>query len=106
MYGTRYNRSKSQTIKAKLKVSEESGVENFSDKDKVSAYTADEVKRTAFANGCQLTRDQENFLIVSRSTSTFLALAWMEKDFNLVGDVMPNTNGEIHLEACDYADLY
>lgn len=95
-----------KTIKAKLKVSEESGVENFSDKDKVSAYTADEVKRTAFANGCQLTRDQENFLIVSRSTSTFLAIAWMEKYFNLVGDVMPNTNGEIHLEACDYADLY
>ena len=70
-----------KTIKAKLKVSEESGIETFSDKDKVSAYAADEVKRTGFANGCQLTRVQENFLIVSRSTSTVLAIAWMEKYF-------------------------
>lgn len=95
-----------KTIKAKVKAREECSIDNFRDTDRVSAFTAEEVKRTATSNGCPLTRDQENMLIVSRSSAIFIAINWMERYFKLVGDVMPNTNGEIHLESCQYRDLY
>ena len=98
-----------KTIKSKIKNQEEKGIENFRDNLKCSTATIENVKRSASSSNQlpnKLSRVQESMLIIKKSTSVFIAKTWFYRFFNLVGDQMPNTQGEIHLEACDYSDLY
>ena len=98
-----------KTIKSKMKSQEERGVDSFQDRSKCSKSTIENVKRTASSCALvpnKLSREQESMLIIKNSSSVFIAKNWFTRFFNLVGDQMPNTEGEIHLEACDYCDLY
>lgn len=95
-----------KTIKSKIKSKKEPGITAFGDRDQCGSRVLQAVKQCAIANNCKLTLDDETFLTVSRSYSAFICMNWMQRYFQLTGDEMPNTNGEIHLEACDYKDLY
>lgn len=96
-----------KTIKSRIKKQQEPGIKTFRDGDKCSEKTIADVKEMVSENtGQKLKREQESLLIVKRSMSVFTAISWFKRYFDLVGDYMPNTDNEIHLEACDYRDLY
>lgn len=89
-----------KTIKSKVKCHQERGIPKFRDGTKCDEKTINTVKNYLS------TREQESLLIIKRSVPIFTAISWFKRYFALVGDQMPNTENEIHLEACDYKDLY
>lgn len=95
-----------KTIKQKIKTQEERGVARFRDGTPCDESTVESVKDIASDNNSILSRDQVSMLTIRKSVPAFMAIAWFKRYFKLVGDQMPNTLDEIHLEACDYQDLY
>ena len=45
-------------------------------------------------------------LRIPNSTSSLNSYSWMYNHFNLVGDFIPNSNGEIHLEPIDIKEVW
>jgi hypothetical protein len=74
----------------------------FCDKSKGSMAILPHLRRLARCYGLNLTRKQVAAAKLANSPSVLTAYAWMAHFFELVGDMAPNRDGEIHLEPVHY----
>lgn len=56
--------------------------------------------------GFRQTPDQRAASRIPNSPEALECWAWMKKYFDLVGDFQPNSDGEIHLDACTIKDVW
>lgn len=56
--------------------------------------------------GLQLTRDQLAALRVPNSPTSVLCYSWMLIYFDVIGDLIPNSDGEIHIEPTDIKEIW
>lgn len=64
------------------------------------------VIQLAASNGIVLSRDHLAMIQMPNTVLSVEGFGWMEFYFNLMGDFIPNSNGEIHLEPIDVKDIY
>lgn len=65
-----------------------------------------QLKKLAEANGVYLDKLQIAALELPNTAESTECFAWMEFYFEMVGDQIPNSNGEIHLEPTKVKDIY
>ena len=56
------------------------------------------LKKYVKLRGCYISDDQIASMVIPNTPSSLSCYAWMHDHFELVGDAMPNLDGEIHLE--------
>lgn len=64
------------------------------------------VVRIAHGQGIVLSQSQLCALRIPNSTASLNCYGWMKFYFDLVGDCIPNSDGEIHLEPCTIGSIY
>jgi len=77
----------------------------FNDTTALSPVIINGLLKFASKKGLPLSKEQIVMLHIPNSTSSIITYSWMYTHFNLVGDFIPNSNGEIHLEPIDIKDL-
>ena len=70
----------------------------FKSNTKVEPKLVDILVKMAIKRGNELTKAQIAMLSVPSSPSSMSCYAWMHNYFELVGDCIPNADGEVHLE--------
>lgn len=75
-------------------------LERLNKRQRVQVKTMTRVKGLLDRNGIKISNERMANFTVALSERHGKARAWMKHFFDLVGDFIPNRNGEIHLDAC------
>ena len=78
----------------------------FNDKTTLSNSLIDMLLKLAAARGMNLARNQIAMLRIPNSPAVLTCYAWLHNYFNLVGDNIPNSAGEIHLEPIEIKEVW
>jgi hypothetical protein len=78
----------------------------FSDHSTVDLALFPGLKRISAMFGIYLSKKQVAAAKLPNSPTVLAAYGWMAEHFNLVGDMAPNCDGEIHLEPIKIVEVY
>jgi hypothetical protein len=78
----------------------------FTDKSTVDLSLLPDLRRIAKSFGLHLTRTQVAAAKLPNSPTVLSAYGWMAAHFQLVGDMAPNCDDEIHLEPIHIVEVY
>jgi len=82
------------------------GTTTLSDKSVVASEIQGALIGEARQRGLRLSRDQRAMIALPNTSESILCYCWMETFFKMIGDEIPNSSGEIHLEPMFYKDVY
>ena len=72
----------------------------------MSAIFAKALKKVAKVRGCYISDDQIAAMVIPNTPASLSCYAWMKDHFDVVGDPMPNLDGEIHLEPTEKQSIW
>ena len=72
----------------------------------LSPEFVDKLIRLATQRGLDLTHEMIAMLRIPNSAESFTCYAWMHAHFEMVGDQIPNSDGEIHLEPISIKEVW
>jgi hypothetical protein len=78
----------------------------YSDKSTVELAMFPQLHKLAKGFGLYLTKKQVAAAKLPNSPTVLTAYGWMAAHFDLIGDMAPNKDGEIHLEPCHIVEVY
>lgn len=78
----------------------------FTDRTVVDDFLLKDLRRIAASYGLHLTKKQVAAAKLTNSPAVLTAYGWMANYFELVGDMAPNLDGEIHLEPIHIVEIY
>jgi hypothetical protein len=78
----------------------------FNDKSKIDLSIFPKLREIAKGFGLYLSRTQVAAAKLPNSPTVLTAYGWMAAHFDLIGDMAPNRDGEIHLEPCHIVEVY
>eukprot|EP01041_Mallomonas_annulata_P013585 gene13585-28845_t len=78
----------------------------LNDKTKVSSAYAENFVKMALIRGIILDKTQVAMMKIPNSPTSVNCYSWMAHHFELVGDQIPNSAGEIHLEPTDKQNIW
>ena len=78
----------------------------FTDQSSADLLVLPDLRRIAAVFGLHLTKTQVAAAKLPNSPTVLSAYGWMAEYFNLIGDMAPNCDGEIHLEPIKIVDVY
>jgi hypothetical protein len=92
----------------RYKCGHKSGISELNEKTSIPASVLSDKTLMSFAEefGISLTPEHLGNLRMADGVDTKLTVAWMTYYFSLVGDFVPNSNNEIHLEPIPRSDVY
>jgi hypothetical protein len=67
---------------------------------------AKSLKKYAKLRGSYISDEQVAAMVIPNTTASLACYAWMHDHFELVGDAMPNLDGEIHLEPTEMKTIW
>ena len=93
---------------SRYKSGHKNGMADLTEKTAIPADVVSDKALSAFAEefGISLTPEHLGNLRMADSVQTKVTVSWMTYYFSLVGDHVPNSNNEIHLEPIPRSDVY
>lgn len=79
---------------------------DFTDRSRVPVPIIQKLKRVAKSLGFYLSNRQLAAAKLPNSPTVISAYGWMARFFKMVGDMIPNSDGEIHLEPVQIVEVY
>lgn len=81
-------------------------VQTFNPKRAITDLSNKSINRFLSVYNIEIDEDMFKSLSLKWNPKSLIAAAWMKYYFNLVGDNVPDSKGEIHLEAIPKQDIY
>jgi hypothetical protein len=93
---------------SRYKAGHKTGISDLNEKTSIPPHIVSDKTLTSFAEefGITLTPEHLGNLRMADGIQSKLTVSWMSYYFSLVGDHVPNSNNEIHLEPIPRSDVY